>query len=113
MSGLDRQTMVPLASEAHLAQSIQDILSTPVGSRVMRRDYGSDLPRLVDAPITPQTMIDLYAATAAALERWEPRFDLVRVQVAQASAGHVELALEGRVQDGVETRLSARVEATP
>lgn len=29
---------------AHIRQSIADILTTRIGSRVMRREYGSQLP---------------------------------------------------------------------
>lgn len=32
----------------HISQSIGDILRTPVGSRVMRRDYGSLLASMID-----------------------------------------------------------------
>lgn len=28
----------------HVQQSIRKILSTPIGSRVMRRNFGSDIP---------------------------------------------------------------------
>lgn len=93
--GMGRATGRPLAGLDHLRQSIADILTTPIGSRVMRRDYGSALPELIDAPISPETVIDLYQATAEALARWEPRFRLARVQVAQAAPGHVVLHLEG------------------
>ena len=34
-------------------------------------------------------------ATAEALDAWEPRFDLTRVQIGAASAGVIELDLEG------------------
>ena len=37
--------------QEHIDQSIGDILSTPIGTRVMRPDYGSRIPRLVDRPI--------------------------------------------------------------
>lgn len=97
MSGLGDHSARVLTAEAHLAQSIGNILSTPVGSRVMRRDYGSDLPSLIDAPINPTTAVDLYQAAAEAIERWEPRFDLDRVQIAEASAGKVALELTGTV----------------
>ena len=36
---------------AHLKQSVNDILTTPIGSRVMRRDYGCGLVELLDSPI--------------------------------------------------------------
>jgi len=79
----------------HLRQSIADILSTPIGTRVMRRDYGSRLPELVDRPFNAQTRLEMYAATAEALRRWESRFRLHSVQATQATPGRVELTLEG------------------
>lgn len=95
MLGMDAATGRPLGGLAHLRQSIRDILTTRVGTRVMRRDYGSDLPNLVDRPINPAFAVDLYAATAKALRRWEPRLLLTRVSVAQARPGRVVLSLEG------------------
>jgi len=82
---------------AHLRQSIEDILTTPVGSRVMRRDYGSRLPELLDAPLNRAGILDVIAATAEALARWEPRLKLKRVRVfpATGGAGRVALSLEG------------------
>ncbi len=110
MSGLSASTARLLPEEQHLAQSINDILSTPLGSRVMRRAYGSDLPRLIDAPVNGETLVDLYAATAEAIDRWEPRFDLRRVEVADAVAGKLSLTLTGEVL-GLETVLAAEVAA--
>ena len=82
---------------AHLRQSVADILTTPIGSRVMRRDYGSRLPELLDAPLNRAGMLDVIAATAEALARWEPRLRLKRVRVTPdtTGAGRVALALEG------------------
>lgn len=100
MSGMARHTGKVIGDEAHLAQSIADILTTPVGTRVMRRDYGSRLPELVDAPMNGETLIDVFAATADALDRWEPRLVLTRVEVTTAAAGQLEMRLEGRTQFG-------------
>ncbi len=61
----------------------------------MRREYGSRLFQLIDAPLNRSTIIDLYAATAEALERWEPRFQLESVQAVAAEPGRVELDLTG------------------
>lgn len=81
MIGIDRVTGRALAGNAHLGQSIADILSTPIGSRVMRRDYGSMLPDLVDQPANPITRQLVFAATAVAIARWEPRIAIRRVGV--------------------------------
>ncbi|WP_241232791.1 GPW/gp25 family protein [Paracoccus haematequi] len=105
---MSRHTGRMIDGDAHLAQSITDILSTPLGTRVMRRDYGSSLPELIDAPMNGETVVDVFAATAEALDRWEPRFRLSRVQVSAASAGDFELDLEGQF-DGATRALTVRI----
>lgn len=96
-SGVDAVTGQPLNGIAHLQQSVRDILSTRVGTRVMRRDYGSRLPELVDAPMNELTKVELFAETAIALDRWEPRIKVDRVYIESVSdAGRVVLSLEGR-----------------
>ena len=95
MNGIDANTGKRLAGLDHLRQSIRDILTTPIGSRVMRRDYGSRLYRLVDAPLNRATILDLYAATAEALATWEPRIEVQEVRAAEADAGKVTISLRG------------------
>ena len=100
MIGMDATTGKPLSGDAHLAQSIDDILSTPIGTRVMRRDYGSALFELLDGPMNPLARLRLFAATAVALARWEPRLKLTRVGVADpAPAGRFALTIEGQRTD--------------
>ena len=99
MSGIDRHTGAPITDVAHLAQSVGVLLNTPVGSRVLRRDYGSDLPRLLDAPINGTTVVDLYVAAAEAIDLWEPRLDLRRVAVADAGPGRLCLDVEVGASD--------------
>ena len=55
----------------HIRQSILDIVSTPVGTRVMRPEYGSRAPRLVDQPVTKGWKLSVYTAVAEALHRRE------------------------------------------
>ena len=84
----------------HISQSIADILNTRIGSRVMRREYGSLLPELVDHPFNDATRLRVYAATAMAVLRWEPRISLSRVQFSGVSLqGQVVLDLEGAEVD--------------
>lgn len=99
MLGMNRQSGTSLAGIEHLKQSVVDILTTPIGTRIMRLDYGSDLPRLVDRPTGPELLIDLYIAVAVlspgALDRWEPRLASERVRAVQVGPGQIELALSG------------------
>lgn len=96
MAGMSSATGTTLSGFYHLKQSITDILTTPVGSRIHRRDYGSRLPELVDRPINNSLVADLVAATAEALDRWEPRVKLEQVKIESVSAeGRIELSLVG------------------
>ena len=103
MRGTDSSTGKEISGIAHLKQSIRDILTTPIGSRVMRRDYGSELFNLIDAPTNRATVLDIIAATVDALRKWEPRIYPQRVQVLNFTPGHLTIALtalyipEGRI----------------
>ncbi|AOE85829.1 GPW/gp25 family protein [Pseudomonas sp. TCU-HL1] len=101
---MNRHTGNALDELGHLRQSIEDILTTPVGSRVMRRKYGSQLFELIDQPLNDHTRLRAYAATALALMRWEPRVRLTRVQLlAGAKPGTATLILEGTRSSSDET----------
>lgn len=111
MRGMDRATGKAIAGAAHLAQSITDILTTPVGSRVMRRDYGSLLPLLIDQPANAATRVRLFGAIAGALMRLEPRIRLTRVSIeVGAQPGAFAVTLEGtRTDTAVPTAASITV----
>ncbi|WP_314338428.1 GPW/gp25 family protein [Acinetobacter guillouiae] len=78
-----------------IKQSIQDILTTPIGSRIMRRNYGSLLYQLTDAPFNEITLLQLYAATASALLQWEDRINLHSIQLSNiTNSGKYDLSIE-------------------
>ena len=112
MDGIHAATGKTLGGIDHLRQSIRDILTTPIGSRVMRRDYGSRLFELIDAPMNRSTLLNIYAATAEALATWEPRFKLQSVVASSASPGVVVLDMTGEylpdgqvvTLDGIEVK---------
>jgi phage baseplate assembly protein W len=95
MKGMSRTTGGYLDDLEHLKQSIVDILTTPVGSRVMRREYGSNLFYLVDKSVNREFLQQIYAAVAEAIEKWEPRFDLKKITVEEIKEGHIMLSLSG------------------
>lgn len=98
-SGMAATTGTALTGIEHLAQSVGDILTTPVGTRLQRREYGSMLFDLIDQPLNPATRLLIFAATALALARWEPRLRLRRVALDGNAEGAVSLSLEGDVAD--------------
>jgi phage baseplate assembly protein W len=93
MIGMDRVTGKPLAGLGHLRQSIGDILSTPLGSRRMRPDYGSNLRRYVDLPVNEGWKGAVQAEAARALRRWEPRVDLSSIRVIAVLGGTITFQL--------------------
>lgn len=86
MIGMNAVNGRALSDLDHLRQSVRDILMTPIGSRVMRRDYGSALWELVDSSLTPLTLVQIYSATADALRKWEPRLRVLKVDAETAPA---------------------------
>ncbi|MGO2705750.1 MAG: GPW/gp25 family protein [Pseudomonas helleri] len=95
MIGMDRRTGLPIAGIDHLRQSIEDILTTPLGSRRMRPDYGSKIRGFVDMPVTEGWKSAVQAEVARALGRWEPRIKLSQVTVVAVLAGKISLRLTG------------------
>lgn len=108
MIGMDRRTGQALAGIAHLRQSIEDILSTPLGSRRMRPEYGSQLRRYVDLPVNEGWKSAVQAEVARALGRWEPRLQLERVKVLAVIGGQVSMSLRGRYL-GADATLEVQV----
>ncbi|EAS2833691.1 baseplate assembly protein [Salmonella enterica] len=107
MIGIDATTGRHLHGADHLRQSVTDILMTPSGTRVLLRDYGSDLFRLVDNPQDDFLRVRIVRATATALEKWEPRFTVRRVEVTWIARGQFALTLVGTNN---ETRETLRLE---
>ncbi|QQN40415.1 GPW/gp25 family protein [Acinetobacter sp. CS-2] len=107
---MSRDTGKTVEGLEHLKQSIIDILTTPIGSRVMRRDYGSRLFELIDAPVNRETLVDYYAAVAEALDLWEPRIQLQQVDITSAVVGSITLSITGKyLIDGQAVRLDGIV----
>jgi phage baseplate assembly protein W len=74
-------------------QSIEDILTTPIGTRVLKRDYGSRLFDLIDSPLSNR--MDFIIAAAEAIDKWEKRIVLTRIDFKSVEAGKVAIAIEG------------------
>ncbi|WP_078705302.1 GPW/gp25 family protein [Bartonella sp. WD16.2] len=93
--GMNCETGKSMVGVDHLRQSIMDILMTRIGTRVMRRDYGSRVLDLIDDPINETFKVAIYAAVAEALDRWEPRLKLQQVNLTSVEPGKVSMSFEG------------------
>jgi len=97
MSGVTTDGRLSQDEVEHIRQSVQDILLTLPGERIMRRDYGSWLRALVDAPLDPITIMDIRAASIGAISRWEPRILVEEVEPVEVDAsGQVTFAIAAR-----------------
>lgn len=101
MPGMNRTTGQSIDGLEHIRQSIADILTTPIGSRVMRREYGSLIPSLIDQPLTDALMLRVYSAAVMAIMRWEPRITVqaVRRSVSATNPGTATLAFDAITND--------------
>jgi phage baseplate assembly protein W len=62
----------------------------------MREWYGSFVPHLLGRNITPREVTPFFAAVTSAIEQWEPRYRVTRIQVLEITrAGEFHFYLEG------------------
>jgi uncharacterized protein len=72
--------------DGNVEQSLQILLMTALGERVMRPDFGCKAPRLVFAPGSVQYLRLLETTVREAVRDWEPRVELTDVR-AEAMLG--------------------------
>ncbi|EAZ5991690.1 GPW/gp25 family protein [Salmonella enterica] len=101
--GMSRNTGRTITDAEHISQSLSDILRTPVGSRVMRRDYGSLLSSMIDQPQTPALELQIKVACYFAALKWEPRISLSTVTTERQFDGRMIVSLTGEIAATGET----------
>lgn len=94
-TGMNPQEIGAITDQDHLWNSVRDVLMTPLGTRVMRRDYGSLIPALLDEPKNEVTRLRCMSAVAIALAQWEPRIALNTVSVTWENGGAATIELGG------------------
>lgn len=96
MSGMNRNTGKAIEGIERIQQDIATVLTTPLGSCVMRRDYGSLLFQLLDRPMNAATRLLVAAASAAAINRWVSGVKLTRAVMAVGGAnGKTSIEVSG------------------
>lgn len=95
MLRMNAETGGAMEEMEHLEQSVRDVLLTPIGTRVMRRRYGSRLMSLLDQPMNDFLIASIQAAVVEALSNYEPRVKLSRVTVNGADSGRLSITIEG------------------
>ena len=98
-----------------IRQAILLLMSTRPGERVMRPEYGCDLHRLVFSPNDATTAGLAVHYVRAALLRWEPRIEIVRLdaEADPGDPGRLVITLEYRLKASRELdRLTTAVQLT-
>ena len=113
-SGMNATTGGPLAGIEHLRQSIGILLSTPLGTRGGLPEYGSRVWDLLDSPALDDRLPEIYAATAEAIDRWEPRIVPTNIAARVGDDGTVTVDITGLVYglDGLQT-VSVPIQTSP
>lgn len=104
--GMNRDTGEAITDIDHIRQSVRDILITPEGSRIARRDYGSLLSVLIDQPQNDVIRLQVMAAVYVAISRWEPRVRLSTVNITSDFDGSMVVELTGQRDDGSPVAMS-------
>lgn len=98
-TGMSRDTGEALAELEHIRQSVRDILTTPIGSRLMRRSYGSLLSALIDQPQNAALRLQIMSACYMAILQWEPRITLTSISYEPAFDGGMVVEITGSRTD--------------
>jgi phage baseplate assembly protein W len=85
--------------EEDIKEAIWIVLSTSKGERVMRPDFGCGIYEFVFAVVNTATMGLIEASVREALTLWEPRIELVNVNVSVGKAD------EGKLLIGIDYRV--------
>ncbi|UQC72188.1 baseplate assembly protein [Lelliottia sp. AC1] len=104
--GMSQSNGKAITDTDHLRQSVRDILLTPQGSRIARREYGSLLSVLIDQPQNPALRLQIMSAVYMALSRWEPRLTLDSITISSSFDGSMVVDLTGQRNNGAPVSLS-------
>ncbi|TGG92540.1 baseplate assembly protein W [Natronospirillum operosum] len=83
MRGTDRKTGKAIEGLEYLRQRIDDVLTTPIGTLLLRPEYGSGLFELVDDPVDERFRVEVTSAVANALNEHIEDFRLEGVRLAE------------------------------
>lgn len=110
MTGMNENTGKRMQRTDHIRQSVRSILSTPIGSVLMREEFGSYLFELVDEPLVGATLLRAYAASVGALIRWEPRIAIQTISFSSTEEGNLVVDIDTSETSNTSDRMSVPLE---
>ena len=84
--------------EEDISEAILNILQTSPGERVMRPEYGCGIHDLIFAPINARTFGRIERFIREGLGRWEPRAEVIDVDITVDSDNDARLMIHIRYQ---------------
>jgi uncharacterized protein len=81
-------------AEEDIAEAITIILGTAPGERPMRPEFGCGIHNYIFETVDAYTMARLEQEIRIALDRWEPRIDLIDVEFGLDRVDHGEVVIE-------------------
>lgn len=93
--GMNAETGERIEGIEHFYQCCERTLSTPIGTHILKRDFGLDFD-IVDKNTTNSFRMNVIAKATDALEKWEPRISVSRVFISSVAhdAGDVRVGYE-------------------
>jgi len=104
MYGMNADTGKKISGIDQLVRSIKDIILTPIGSRVMEKDYGSYVFELLDQPGNSANVLKMTSAVVVSILRWEPRLLPMRVTVTggDIASGQWNFNIDGVLTEAID-----------
>jgi phage baseplate assembly protein W len=84
--------------EENIKQCITVILGTKPGERQMLPEFGCRVHELMFAPTTRSTATTIAQMVKSALERWEPRIEVVKVEAWPDPGGTVKVQVHYKIR---------------
>jgi uncharacterized protein len=91
-------SLAMVEGQASVRQAVMLLLTTVPGERVMRPDYGCELHRLIFLPNDATTAGMAIHYVRQAIDRWEPRVEILALDATRAEPSKLVIMLEYRVR---------------
>lgn len=97
MAGISRHTGQVISNLESAYQGVEVILTTRIGERWFRREFGGGIVELLGRAITPSLFVAWQQLIGTAIDLWEPRFKVRAISVDASSdairRGEVKLSI--------------------
>lgn len=98
MTDIDRYSGAPIDNWSSTLQSVEIILTTRIGTRVMLREFGAGIIEMLGRKMTPNLFQAYLMLVATAIDLWEPRLVVRKIttsgSIEEIRLGTIKISLE-------------------